>query len=122
VGNVEYALTKALADNIIDERFGKQIEQWLTQFRAFVAREVLNPSGRKSQSGVKQLVNLSGLPEKKQAKFVEHYLESSSDRKQLLERLRKDQTFSAREVVSLERTLILNDLTLGHAPLIEVMS
>lgn len=122
IGTIRLALRSALDTNIINQGFAAQLDRWLADFRAFAVAEAMNPSGDKAQSGVNILIKLSGLSEGKQPKFVQHYIESGGKRNDVIKRLRADKEFAEGEVSKLERILILNDLTLGHAPLIEKLN
>jgi hypothetical protein len=114
------ALQVALDENIINEGLGSRVEKWLTEFNDFALRELSSSDG-KTQSEIKPLLKLSGLRDSKQPKFLRHYLDSGGKRNQILKRLREDQEFDEKEVRSIERTLILNDLTFGHTPLLEAI-
>lgn len=122
VANVEVALKSALGANLINARFEKNVAAWLKQFRSFAAERALNDGDAKSPSKVKQVLTLSGLAEAKQTKFAEYYVESGSDRNEAFKRLRQDKSFTATEVANIEKTLVLNDLTLGNMPLVQTLS
>jgi len=115
------ALKSALDGNFINASFGSRIEKWLIDFDAFALQQLTSTNG-KTQSDIKPLLKLSGLNGSKQPKFLRHYLDSGGNRNQLLKRLRGDKEFDAKEVDNIERTLILNDLTLGHTPVLEAVS
>lgn len=121
VTNVERALNTALTDNLINTRFAKSVAAWLKQFRDCATKQVLNSGDASSPSDLKQILNVAGLAETKQAKFAQLYVDSGSARDELIKRLRQDKSFTAAEVDNIEKTLVLNDLTLGSVPLMHTL-
>lgn len=119
--NVEVAINTAIADNLINPRTPSEVAIWLEQFRDFAGAQALNPDGAGSPSDLKLLLDLAGLEESKQIRFAQYYVDSGRDRIEVIIRLRQDDSFSAAEVGNIEKTLVLNDFTLGSLPLIRTL-
>lgn len=121
LGSVAAAIDTAIAAKLINDQSAETIASWLKQFRVLAAAQALNPAGAPSPSDLKQLLDLADLKEGRQAIFAQYYFDSGGDRVEAVKLLREDDSFSEAEVRSIEKTLVLNDLTLGSLPLIQAL-
>ncbi|HYI11053.1 MAG TPA: neuraminidase-like domain-containing protein [Thermoanaerobaculia bacterium] len=111
---MERGVRRAIDLAIIDSRHAAGVEAWLKTYRALIRREA---SEETKPGSARDVIEASNIDPDKRGRVLDAFLQGGS-RRQIVERLRKDERLDAKEVGTLEAAMILNDLTLGDPALL----
>src|ERR1044072_9347726 len=109
--SVRESLKEAFAENVIEQEFTKDSEEWLKLYNGFLLN-VINEESR--EFALKKVLELTGISGEKREIAVYAYLRNDVPGKSWVDTLPDKNDFTEEEIRDLKNTFTLSDLTMGN--------